>query len=626
MAKKRLTTLGRIEQAQQETQKKNVESKNQTELEVSYLEKQIEAYDAYKDMLGAEKNTDKYKKFKEAWQEKRKSVENFESEMPDALLEEYSEKYNRSEKADRKRLEELLAKSMAEGGQNETSSDKTETRVAENWRSLWGVGPSEKLPASVTAEELEKFIEMTDKTQGKENMAYAYAQSLRENLEEQPAREEAEEHRDEIEEAEAGEKQPLEELNAEKKRKVEVFEEPNDPEVGRLEKVVSEAEKEVEEKKEKATLGSKFKDGVKKLFDKFKKEKKVEEKTEKTEEPADTRTPEEIIASGEEYHDESGFIHNQKEGKGYKKVSGFFAERVKGFVGGFGWWESHQAEKFRLGTKEAGRDAKAQAQLLEQEEGLLDLDEAWEEAKEVESKRAKEEKVFKEKYGADDKAARDAAIVWLSVKISERKREYNQKIEDKIVALALAKLEEKLKNKSWVEEYKAAYGGAVVSPEKMQKVEERIREKIGELRKGQSKKDLVDFIKLSRQSLDKNWWHRYIYTAVDAVLAGFMMKWIVGKYLGGKAAEVVAGKGGTGKVLEWGMKDHVWGETKRFLIQKGVDPTDSNILKYARIVAEDSGVAVKEWGLSGKILDTQMPAGYLLKFTRVAAELAKLGF
>ena len=92
MAKKRLTTLGRIEQAQQETQKKNVESKNQTELEISYLEKQIEAYDAYKDMLGAEKSTDEYKKFKEVWQEKRKSVENFESEMPDALLEEYSEK------------------------------------------------------------------------------------------------------------------------------------------------------------------------------------------------------------------------------------------------------------------------------------------------------------------------------------------------------------------------------------------------------------------------------------------------------------------------------------------------------------------------------------------------------
>src|SRR3989344_3500752 len=624
MAKKRLTTLGRIEQAQQETQKKNVESKNQTELEVSYLEKQIEAYDAYKDMLGAEKNTDKYKKFKEAWQEKRKSVENFESEMPDALLEEYSEKYNRSEKADRKRLEELLAKSMAEGGQNETSSDKTETRVAENWRSLWGVGPGEKLPASVTAEELEKFIEMTDKTQGKENMAYAYAQSLRENLEEQAAREEAEEHRDEIEDAEAEEKRLREELNAEKKRKVEVFEEPNDPEVSRLEKVVAEAEKEVKEKKKKATLDSKFKDGVKKLFGKFKKEKKVEEKAEKTEEPTDIKTPEERIAGGEEYLDESGFIHNKKEG-GFLSNE-WLNERAKGFVGGFGWWESHQAEKFRLGTKETGIDAKAQARLIEQEEGLLDFDDAWEEAHEVEKKRAGEERVFKEKYGAGEKGARYAAIMWLSNKISERKKEYNQKTEDKIIALALAKLEQKIGGKEWFEAYKAANGGRALTPEKAQELEKKMREKIGELRKGQSKKDLVDFIKLSRQSLDKNWWHRYIYTAVDAVLAGFMMKWIVGKYLGGKAAEVVAGKGGTGKVLEWGMKDHVWGETKRFLIQKGVDPTDSNILKYAKMVAQDSGVAVKEWGLSGKILDTQMPAGYLLKFARVAAELAKLGF
>ena len=99
--------------------------------------------------------------------------------------------------------------------------------------------------------------------------------------------------------------------------------------------------------------------------------------------------------------------------------------------------------------------------------------------------------------------------------------------------------------------------------------------------------------------------------------------------MGGKAAagaEKVVAKGGGEKVLEWGMKDHVWGETKRFLIQKGVDPTDSNILKYAKMVAQDSGVAVKEWGLRSGILDTQMPGGYLLKFTRVATELAKLGF
>jgi len=611
---------------------KKIENKDQKSLEVSYLQKQVVAFEAYKEMIGSEKDTEDYKRLKEDWMAKRAEIVKHEENMSAELLEEYSSKYNSSEKKVRQRLAEL------EGIETRPDQVEPAEKTGEDslgskdiWKPLAGKDDPEKM----TLEEKKKRLKMVRGAAGP--LTVAYWENAVANHQEQETREEAEEHREEIAKLEAENEELEKRLREERDREPGVFDEPNDPVISRLERQVQDKQEETKEKKQ--GWGEKFKKGAKSFFDKFKRENKKEDKKteevvkkakakeeEKTSEPVDTRTPEEKIASGEEYLDESGFIHNQKEGKGYKKVNDFLAERAKGFVGGFGWWESHQAEKFRLGTKEAGIDSKAQAQLVEQEEGLLDLDDAWEEAHEVEKGRAKEEEVFKEKYGAGEEGARYAAIMWLSHKISQRKKEYNQKTEDKIIALALAKLEQKIGGKEWFQAYKAANGGRALTPEKAQELEKKMREKIGELRKGQSKKDLVDFIKLSRQSLDKNWWHRYIYTAVDAVLAGFMLKWVVGKYLGGKAAEVAAGKGGTGKVLEWGMKDHVWGETKRFLIQKGVDPTDSNILKYAKMVAQDSGVAVKEWGLRSGILDTQMPGGYLLKFTRVATELAKLGF
>lgn len=321
-----------------------------------------------------------------------------------------------------------------------------------------------------------------------------------------------------------------------------------------------------------------------------------------------------------------------------KGVLGFLWERTKGMVG-FGWWEAHQAEKFRLGTKETGKDLNAQSELLQQEEGLiLDPEEAWEEAHEIESEREREEKDLIENLGMDPKEAREEAVEFLSAKISGRKREYNKKVEDKMVAGALVKLEDKLKNKSWVQEYMAANGGKVITPEKMQEVEKRIREEIGKLRKGQLKKDFVNFVKLSRDSLDKRWWSRYIYAGLDAVLAGLFFKWIVSKGV----EKAVAGKTGAGKVaakeiVQGGLKDTVWGDTDGFInnyLQKhglsagklmtNFKSHDDMLLHFSKMVAEDSGVTVPDWGITGKILDTQMPANYILKFGRVAAELAKL--
>src|SRR3989344_2643782 len=457
-------------------------------------------------MIGFEKSTDDYKRLKEEWMAKRAEIAEHEENMSAELVEEYSSKYNSSEKKVRARLAELGG-SETKPGQVEPAEKTGEDTLGTKdiWKPLAGKDDPEKM----TLPEKKKRLEMVRGAAGP--LTIAYWENAVANHQEQDVREEAEEHRDEVEEAEAEEKSLNQQLRDEKNKEPGVFDEPNDPVISRLERQVQDKQEETKEKKQ--GWGEKLKKGVKSLFDKFKRENKKEDKKteeavkkakeeEKASEPEDARTPEEKIASGEEYLDESGFIHNQKEGNGYKKVNGFLTERAKGFVGGFGWWESHQAEKFRLGTKEAGIDSKAQAQLIEQEEGLLDLDDAWEEAHEVEKGRAKEEEVFKEKYGAGEEGARYAAIMWLSHKISQRKKEYNQKTEDKIIALALAKLEQKIGGKEWFQAYKAASGGRALTPEKAQELEKKMREKMGELRKGKSKKDLVDFIKLSRQSLD----------------------------------------------------------------------------------------------------------------------------
>ncbi len=637
--------------------KKISEIKHPKIFEYLYLKKQLQTFDSYKAMMAARtQSPEEYQKLREAWQKNKEEVANFEGGLSQEQMDDYAENVNRSEKLVKERfiqvdkeLKELKARGevlLEKVSPEESEPDKkveTQVNVKENWKFLWALGPGDKLPKDVTEADVKKHIEMVGKSQGKETLAYAYAKSLLENLREAPVRDEAETHRDEVKELEEQEKQLKKDLQEEKNKEVGVFDAPNDAEVSKIEKRVKEKEGQIEEKKEKLSWGEKFKKGVRGFFDKFKKENKKEEKAiKKTEEAVtDNRTPEEKIASGEEYLDESGFIHNQKEGKGYKKVSGFLAERAKGFVGGFGWWESHQAEKFRLGTKEAGVDSKAQAQLIEQEEGLLNFDDAWDEAHEVEEKRAKEEKVFTKDYGLTEKEARYAAVMWLSDKISKRKKEYNQKIEDKIVALALVKLEQKIGGKEWFEAYKAANGGRALTPEKAAELEEKVREKIGELRKGQSKKDLVDFTKLARQSLDKNWWHRYIYTGLDAVLAGLMLKWVVGKYLGGKAvagAEKIAAKG-AGKAVEsggeTGLKDTIWGEAKRMLIKDGIaNPTNIQIQQVATEIAKDSGVKVitKSTGeviwqatkAGAKGVDIALQKGFLLKLGGAVKKIAMI--
>lgn len=526
--------------------------------EVLYLKKQLETFESYRGMVaGRAGSKEEYEKLKEQWQNNKEEVKNLQAQLPRELFspdnpDSYLE-LNRSEGALRDKLQQLEQILDKEG-------DKTSAWTP---KGIWG----HKDPLEMTLEEKQKMLK---KAKFSGPLATAYWENEIASQQEQPERKEAETERKRIKELE----EEVLKLN-EKIVKAKKGDELEEMEMNRG--LAKSAKEEAEDKKK--GMGERFKDEVNSVYNLFKKKLTKE------------REPEQPSYSA---------LGKSEEKTNGQEVRGWFAERAKGFVGGFGWWEAHQAEKFRLGTKKTGEEAKIQAKLLEQEAGLLDEEEARIEAYEIEEGRAEQEKDWVDNYGAAPKEARRLAVNFLSEKISGRKREYNKKVEDKIIVLALKNLEASLKNKSWLEQYKAAHGGAVITPEKMQLVEQKMREEMGKLRKGQMKKDLVDFVKLSRQALDKNWWSRYIYAGLDAVLAGLMLKWVAGKYFGGKVItaageKVIEGAGGQTAQLavETGLKDTIWVEAKRMLVEQGIsNPTEAMIQEVSTSIAQDSGVEV----------------------------------
>src|SRR3989338_7700587 len=234
--KKEIITLGRIDPnpvAEVETPKnieKNAETRNQKSLEVSYLQKQVVAFEAYKEMIGSEKDTEDYKRLKEDWMAKRAEIVKHEENMSAELLEEYSSKYNSSEKKVRQRLAEL--------GGSETKPDQVEPaeKTGEDslgskdiWKPLAGKDDPEKM----TLEEKKKRLKMVRGAAGQ--LTVAYWENAVANHQEQETREEAEEHREEIAKLEAENEELEKRLREERDREPGVFDEPNDPVISRLE-------------------------------------------------------------------------------------------------------------------------------------------------------------------------------------------------------------------------------------------------------------------------------------------------------------------------------------------------------------------------------------------------------
>jgi hypothetical protein len=292
-----------------------------------------------------------------------------------------------------------------------------------------------------------------------------------------------------------------------------------------------------------------------------------------------------------------------------ERVGSWVKERVKGAVT-FGWWETHQAEKFRTGTREVADDIEVQARLIRQEEGVLSQDVAFEEAERMRN-------LF-EQAGVECPNASEYEII--SNIVTQEKIGVNMQIEDRLVSDALSRLEERLRDNSRVQEYISYSGEQVITQERLRQVEDRIRNAIRTLRRGQSNEDIFNYRRSIREALDREWYKRYVATGVEMTLGAVALKWVVPHMFTG-STEIT--KGATEAVK--GLKDTIWDDTRDFLTNNGItNPTNKQILEASKMVAQDSGVSVGQWGIHGSIIDTKMPAGYLLKFGRVAANISKI--
>lgn len=573
----------------------------------------------------------------------------------------------------------------------EAAKNIAPTGQLEGWKSLWRLGQwleaGNPWPSNVTEEMVRNQVDFVGKARGKNTLAYSYWKKILADASEAPARNEAMANRSQV--------RTLEEENEKLRREIAKLKEETVTPPAEEEEWLEEGIEENEGKEEeiKKGLGARFKDGVKGFFNKFKKDKKekpageekaAEEEPEEKEaissenaqekakkalaekEAKIAELKEEIEKLKKEERErikQSGVIEQGQIEEEYRRkitvieaeieklekltdgpsIWGWLKERAKG-TATFGLWEHGRATGFLLKTRRTGIETKAQAELLKRENGLLlDENEDWDEALEVEENLEKEERDWVENYGAEPERARTLAVRSLSAEISQRNKERNQEKEDDMVQSALRKLEEKLKDKVKIgREYMTAHGGKIITPEKMALVEKKMREEIGRIRRGQARKDLVNFGKLYREALDDKWWLRYIYGALEEIGLYAGWKWVVSPWLFGKAAAatIAAAEGGQEAVKyadQTGLKNTIWDESRRLLQRVGIaHPDNTQIQKISEVMAKDSGVrVVKETGellwpstAGGASKDIALPSGFPLMLknaTNAALEIVKAG-
>src|SRR3989338_10033359 len=195
----------------------------------------------------------------------------------------------------------------------------------------------------------------------------------------------------------------------------------------------------------------------------------------------------------------------------------------------------------------------------------------------------------------------------------EVRRERNLIYINQVLQQADQKLQERLKN------YRDVSGKQVqLDPEKRRQLLGALGQKLVSMQDSPKTADVKEFSKIIKDNLDPKYWKRYVYGGAE------MAVWAAGAYwlnFAGGSAKVAALNAPPGAESIAGgdapMKDHIWGTVKQWLTEHGVsDPTDSQIMEGAKKVAIDNGIGVKEWGVSGTPMDTNMGQGYLLKIGR----------
>ncbi|MFA6475797.1 MAG: hypothetical protein WCV68_00100 [Candidatus Paceibacterota bacterium] len=342
------------------------------------------------------------------------------------------------------------------------------------------------------------------------------------------------------------------------------------------------------------------------------------------------------------------------------RVYSWLKERAKGLAT-FGYWEVRQAEKVR----KAGTEV---VDVMEAGTGAIRQEAFTDEDRELIKRRLRES-------GNDVENMSDEQLQitydWLEGSIVGEKKEANQQIEDRLVEESIKKIEDRLRGRMGTGGYRTFGGEAVLEngylPEaKAEEIRAKLRGAIGALRTSQIDRDIINYGKLVRGSIDPKWYKRYVAGGVEAALGFALVNWVVmpavtgwakAKFAAGAvkegvkqvvaspdnilslptdvgippdaASELVGMTPGPEEVMA-PLKDNLWSMGKGILQQQGIaDPTNGQIMEVTKQLALDNQTSVAKWGLSAsKWIDSMMPSGLpihiggALRVASVAARVA----
>ncbi len=292
---------------------------------------------------------------------------------------------------------------------------------------------------------------------------------------------------------------------------------------------------------------------------------------------------------------------------------GWWGERAKGIVT-MGYWEVHQAERFRSETGKVAKELTEEAGRVEKTEHL-NLEAALDEADWMRT-------VLREHWVSDQRPTA-AQYEQVSESITKGKHAQNERLQERLVG----EVEEELHRR--LEKYRDEYGEtgtAILSdPERINRLREHIRAELKTLEDGRVEGDVAQFRRIIRGSIDPTYWHRYIYGGAEAVVGAYSVQVALPRVLtwwGTPPAPTPTGmpgptSGSPAPSTELNMKDTVWHTVKQWMHGNGVaHPTDSQVMELSKEVVKENGIGVNEWGISGSPMDTAMQQGYLLKFNK----------
>ena len=310
------------------------------------------------------------------------------------------------------------------------------------------------------------------------------------------------------------------------------------------------------------------------------------------EKESDTSIPEEL---------EGEFVEAYAAQAEKGSVWGWVKERAKGMAT-FGFWEFRQAERFRSARNDVAARLERAGKILGGFEFV----------------NKKSESPFLD-------------FVENTNEQTKLRKEGNDAYIDSVVATTVAALTERLAK------YKNESGVDVVSDETViANLEKNVRESLTNMQEGQVALDEKDFRKVVQENLDPSFWRRYIYGALESVLALWGIKtavshvaatkWWAGKKAGDIVAEVAQQKledvisesteavaAATELQGEVPMNNTIWQTASELLAQNGVEnPSDAEIMEVSKQMAIDNGIGVEEWGIPGDPMDTKMEQGHLL--------------